>query len=184
MSDLPSLSMKLEDYLEAIYWIVEDKRVARARDIAAALSVHKSTVTSALRSLSRKGLVNYSAYEAATLTPKGREMAEDVVRRHEIIRGFFVQVLALDDKLADANACRMEHVLDSEVLERLASFAKFVNECPGTRRECLAGFKKYLTRRPKSKTQTSKRAGPRPARKASPPVEVRNGRSETLASIK
>ena len=70
MADKSSLSMKLEDYLEAIYWLVEENQVARARDIAAALSVHKSTVTSALRSLSRKGLINYSAYEAATLTPK------------------------------------------------------------------------------------------------------------------
>jgi len=163
MTDLPSLSTQLEDYLEAIFWIEEEKHVARARDIAAALSVHKSTVTSALRSLSRKGLVNYSAYEAATLTPIGREMAKDVVRRHEIIRGFFVQVLALDDKLADANACRMEHVLDAEVLERLASFAKFVNECPNTRRQCLAGFQIYLDEHRKPKKRPSKRAGPRPA---------------------
>ena len=161
MADKSSLSMKLEDYIEAIYWLVEKNHVARVRDIAAALSVHKSTVTSALRSLSRKGLINYSAYEAATLTPKGRAAAEDVARRHEIIRGFFVRVLALDDKTADANACRMEHVLDPEVLEHLAAFAKFVNSCPGTRKECLAGFKKYLKDHAKTKNQPTKRSASR-----------------------
>ena len=50
MAEKSSLSMKLEDYLEAIYWLIEKNQVARVRDIAAALSVHKSTVTSALRS--------------------------------------------------------------------------------------------------------------------------------------
>lgn len=165
MADKSSLSMKLEDYLEAIYWLVEENQVARARDIATALSVHKSTVTSALRSLSRKGFVNYSAYEAATLTPKGRVAAEDVVRRHEIIRGFFIQVLALDEKLADANACRMEHVLDPEVLERLAAFANFVSGCPDTRKECLGGFKKYLADNKKSKKPATKRPRQKTAQK-------------------
>ena len=114
--------MTMEDYLEAIAWLEGDKGVARARDIAAALSVHKSTVTAALRSLAEKGLVHYSAYEAATLTADGKKIADDVIRRHKIIRDFFTEVLAVDPGVADTNACRIEHVLDAEVLERLAEF--------------------------------------------------------------
>jgi DtxR family Mn-dependent transcriptional regulator len=144
MNALPTISTALEDYLEAIVSLVERKGTARTRDIAAALKVHKSTVTAALRSLAEKGLINYSAYEAATLTTRGRKAAEDVVRRHEIVRDFFVRVLALDEETADANACRMEHVLDSEVLERLRRFAAFVQQRPAVRRQCLAGFRKYL----------------------------------------
>ena len=82
-------------------------------------------------------------------------------RRHEIIRGFFIQVLALDEKLADANACRMEHVLDPEVLERLAAFANFVSGCPGTRKECLAGFKKYLADNKKNEKARAETAAPK-----------------------
>jgi DtxR family Mn-dependent transcriptional regulator len=122
MTEPQTVTMTMEDYLEAIAWLEGDKGVARARDIAAALSVHKSTVTAALRSLAEKGLVNYSAYEAATLTADGRKIADDVIRRHKIIRDFFTEVLAVDPLVADTNACRIEHVLDAEVLERLAEF--------------------------------------------------------------
>jgi len=139
----------LEDYLEAVWRLVDEKGVARVRDIAAALSVHKSTVSSSLKSLSEKGLVNYSPYEITTLTPRGREIAEDVVRRHEIIRDFLVQVLALEGNRADANACRAEHVLDAEVLERLACFARFVGECSSARQHCLKNFQTYYNRRSK-----------------------------------
>jgi len=126
-----------ENYLEAIFQLASRKGAARVRDIAAALSVHKSTVSASLKTLAEKGLVNYSPYEMATLTPQGREIAEDVARRHEIVRDFFVRVLALDSQQADANACRVEHVLDAEVFERLADFARSVGQCPHVRRHCL-----------------------------------------------
>jgi len=140
MAKTQTITTTLEDYLEAIAWLVGDKGVARVRDISAALSVHKSTVTATLRSLAEKGFVHYSAYEAATLTPEGRKIAEDVIRRHEIVREFFIEVLALDREMADANACRIEHVMDAEVLDRLASFARFVKECPSARQQCLKQF--------------------------------------------
>ena len=153
MTSSAPISTTGEDYLETICRLVGEKGVARVRDIAAALSVHKSTVSSSLKNLSEKGLVNYSPYEITTLTPQGREIAEDVVRRHEIIRDFFVQVLALGHDLADANACRAEHVLDAEVLERLASFARFVSECPSARQHCLKSFQTYYNRRAKQASQ-------------------------------
>lgn len=161
MSALPTISTALEDYLEAIVSLVERKGTARTRDIAAALNVHKSTVTAALRSLAEKGLINYSAYEAATLTPRGRDAAQDVVRRHEIVRDFFIRVLALNEATADANACRMEHVLDSEVMERLRRFAQYVGERPAAGRRCLAGFRKYLEEEAEPKAAKSPKAAPR-----------------------
>lgn len=144
-----SLGAPGEDYLEAIIRLVDEKGVARVRDIAAALSVHKSTVSSSLKSLSEKGLVNYSPYEMTTLTPEGREIAQDVLKRHTIIRGFFERVLSLNPELADANACRAEHVLDGEVLERLAVFARLVGECPTAGRQCLKRFRAYCSRQAK-----------------------------------
>ena len=42
------------------------------------------------------------------MTPKGKALAEDVIRRHEILRTFFVKVLAVDPKLADEGACGWE----------------------------------------------------------------------------
>jgi len=137
------LSATLEDYLEAISRLTVEKGAARVRDIARALSVHKSTVTSALRSLAEKALVNYTPYEMTTLTDKGRRVADEIVRRHEVIRRFLSEVLLVENETAAANACRMEHVMDTDVLRRLSLFAEFVKECPRTGEDWLRRFSNY-----------------------------------------
>jgi DtxR family transcriptional regulator, Mn-dependent transcriptional regulator len=137
MAQMQTVTTAMEDYLEAIARLSGETGVARARDVAAVLNVHKSTVTAAFKTLADKALVNYSAYEAASLTPEGRRIAEDVLRRHKIVRDFFTDVLALEAGVADANACRIEHVLDPAVLQRLADFAEAVKKCPKAERVCL-----------------------------------------------
>ena len=146
MPETGELSAALEDYLEAMAQVIAEKGTARVRDIAAALSVHKSSVTGALRSLSVKGLVHYAPYEIATLTPKGQEVARRIARRHEVIRHFLVEVLSVGEDLAEANACRMEHALSREVLERVRLFAEFVKRCPHCGRERLQAFQGYYER--------------------------------------
>ena len=139
-----ALSSTLEDYLETILRLIEEKGEARVNDIAEMLSVHKSTVTAALKRLSREKLVNHSPYEVTTLTPQGRQVAERVARRHEVIRDFLIDLLQVAPKSAEENACRMEHVMDKEVFERLALFARFVTECPRTGADWLGQFQSYF----------------------------------------
>ena len=144
MSGAYPLTPTLEDYLEAIGRLVARKGDAHAKDIADAVSVHISTVTTALRSLSEKGLVNYSPYQAATLTDEGRKVADRIVARHEAIRRFLSEILLVSEAAAEENACRMEHVLDREVMEHLSLFARFVRECPRTGDDWLDRFRYYL----------------------------------------
>ena len=144
MDPLSEISRTLEDYLEVIARLIGEKGVARVRDIAHALSVHKSTVSSALKSLSAKGLVEHNPYEAATLTARGQQVADEVARRHQVISRFLEEVLLIDEDMAQANACRMEHVLDKQVMERLRLFASFVKECPRTGQDWLGRFRYYF----------------------------------------
>ena len=130
MGTTAKLSASLEDYLEAIFHLVADKQVARSRDIAKRLEVNRSSVTGALQSLAEKGLINYEPYEAITLTRGGQTVAQDVVRRHEVLRDFLVKVLSVDVAMADQAACRMEHAIPPPVLERLIEFVEFVEVCP------------------------------------------------------
>ena len=128
MADLPTVSTSTEDYLEAILRLIAEKGVARVRDIAAALSVHKSTVSSAFKGLSERGLVKYSRYEITTLTALGEEIAQGVQKRHEVIRQFLSEVLGISGDVAEANACRMEHIVDADVMERLSLLVTFAND--------------------------------------------------------
>lgn len=128
--DGKEISSSLEDYLETILYLSSDQQVARARDIGAQLHVNRSSVTTALHALAKRGLINYSPYDYVTLTESGQKAAEDVAHRHAVLREFFHRVLRIEDGEANAAACQMEHALAPVVLERLASFLEFVNRCP------------------------------------------------------
>lgn len=139
-----TLSESLEDYLEAIYHIIAEKKAARPKDISRRLKVGNSSVTGALKALASRDLVNYAPYDVVTLTKRGEAVARDVVARHEALREFFVRVLAVEDGLAEDAACRMEHAIPPELLDRLVRFVDFVDRCPHGGPGLIQGFRAHL----------------------------------------
>jgi len=134
------LSASLEDYLEAIFHIIADKGAVRGKDIARRLKVKNSSVTGALKLLAGRRLVNHAPYDVITLTADGEKVAQDVIRRHEALRDFFVKVLAVDPPVADEGACAMEHWVPREILERLIQFVDFIDSCPRGGATWVRGF--------------------------------------------
>jgi len=124
------LSSSLEDYLEAVLDLVRTGRVARVRDIARRLGVGMPSVSVALKTLSARGLVNYDPYQVVTLTQRGEQLGQEITHRHTVLQGFLTDVLGVEAGVAQSNACRMEHAIDDEVLERLGDFAEFIQRCP------------------------------------------------------
>ncbi len=137
------LSSSLEDYLEAILKLEQLRRVARTKDIACVLAVSMSSVTGAMKSLVRKGLVNHDPYSFVTLTGKGKAIAGEIAMRHKTLTSFFVKVFGISPKLADENACRVEHAAGPELIERLVRFLKFLDECPLGDEGLIEGFRYY-----------------------------------------
>ena len=144
MAKKKKLTASLEDYLETLYHIIEEKQAARVKEIAHRLGVQNSSVTGALKNLSQKGYVNYAPYDVITLTDKGTEAAKDIIRRHEVMKAFIVDILCMDDdKAADDAACSMEHNVPPEVLERIIRLVEFAQICPRSGKEWIAGFKRF-----------------------------------------
>lgn len=125
-----TLSASLEDYLEAIFNLSEAKDEVHVKAIAEELGVKMPSVTGALRKLNERKLVDYRPYETVQLTEEGRRIAEKVGRCHSIFAVFFADILGLEPGVAEENACRMEHAVDDEVLERLAWYVEFTASCP------------------------------------------------------
>lgn len=144
-----TLTASLEDYLEAIYGIVQIKKAARATDIAEQLGVSRPSVTGALHSLSVKKLINYAPYDIVTLTADGEKAAKDVLRRHMVLQEFFVKVLGVDSKNAEDSACKMEHAVSKIILERLTQFVEFTQVCPRAGAKWIKGFE-YFCENPDS----------------------------------
>ncbi len=138
------ISGKLEDYLEAVWVLQERGGHAHVQDIADAVGVHKSTVSSALHSLADENMVNYEPYRAATLTDEGLAKATEIDRKHRLFRKFMTTVLMVDLKTADENACRMEHAMDTHVARRLADFMDFVEQADPASLKWLEDFKEFV----------------------------------------
>ncbi len=122
------LSSSLEDYLEALFHIIAVKGAAKAKDLASRLKVKAASVTGALHLLAAKKMINYAPYDVITLTAKGEEMAKDVIRRHSVLKDFFVKVLGIKEPAAEESACRMEHGVSPDILKRLVKFMEFLEK--------------------------------------------------------
>ena len=139
------VSASAEDYLEAIYLICNQKGVARSRDIMEHLSVSGPSVTEALQLLKKKDLVNYTPYEAITLTEQGECIAQDVLHRHVRLKEFLVEVLCVEEHVADEGACKMEHVVSEEIIDRMIRYRRFLQQdCKGKQCDQYLSFREYI----------------------------------------
>ncbi len=134
------LSESLEDYLEAILDLEQTRKVARAKDIADKLGIQRGSVTSALKNLAERELINYEPYNFTTLTPKGLKIAKEITYRHKILKDFLINVLQIDEETAEPTACRMEHTVDKKTLEKMVSFFDFIYSCPRTGKDWIQEF--------------------------------------------
>lgn len=146
MTQTEKLSASLEDYLEAIFNIISDKGAVRAKDIAKYLGVKAGSVTVALKALSKTDHINYQPYEVITLTSKGLEQAKEIIRKHEILKDFFVGILGADPKVAEEGACKIEHVIPERLIKRLISFTEFIQACPRCGSDMIEKFHGYFNK--------------------------------------
>ena len=126
---LTDLSETMQMYLKTVHDIATEKGAARVTDIARTLEVKKASVTSALRNLSSRKLVNYTPYDVVTLTEHGVQLAEELDRRYRVLHDFFVGVLGIDPQTADLDACNLEHHLSETLHQRLIGFIEYYQTC-------------------------------------------------------
>lgn len=116
------LTSNMEDYLEAVSLAADKDGVARVSDIRDMLGVKTPSVTGAMKALAEAGYVRHQPYGGIELTAKGRRTAEDVKKRHAILSRFLIQVLGVTPKTADMDACKMEHAISRETLDKLHAY--------------------------------------------------------------
>ena len=133
-TDVNAVSPSLENYLEAIHEIVRSRGVARVRDIARQLKVRMPSVNAAVTRLSQSGLVNHERYEYVELTPEGKEYARRIARRHRMLKRFLSEVLEVPGKVAEHDACQVEHVVSPETMAQLVSLMDFLDTGAGSER--------------------------------------------------
>ena len=117
------LSASLEDYLEAIAELSIQEGHAHSKEIAAKLGVKMPSVTEALRQLVEAGYIIYNVHYPVELTAAGKAVAEEIVRRHRVLKRFFTDILGLTPEKAAETACHLEHVVDEDTIARFVIFS-------------------------------------------------------------
>ena len=115
------MTKSLEDYIEVVYVLIQEKRRARVRDIATTLKVKMPSVVKGISELKKLGLVAQEPYGDVELTAKGRRIATMILNRHNKIREFLM-LIGVSRRIADKDACLMEHFLSAETLDRIREF--------------------------------------------------------------
>ncbi len=114
-----------EMYLETILRLQQRKAGVRSVDVAEELGYVKSSVSRGVNLLKKKGYILIDGETGAiTFTEEGRKRAENVYGRHRVLTAALMK-LGAEQRLAEENACRIEHVVSEEMME---IFRKFVEE--------------------------------------------------------
>ncbi|MDD2297818.1 MAG: metal-dependent transcriptional regulator [Sphaerochaetaceae bacterium] len=113
-----------EDYLEAVLELEQEHGIVRLTDVALKIGVTKPSVNRAMKILQNEGYIHQENYGNIELTAKGRLKASQVYSRHKTLTTFFGDVLKVNPEIAEADACRMEHILSAETMAKLAAFVE------------------------------------------------------------
>jgi DtxR family Mn-dependent transcriptional regulator len=141
---MTTLTSSMEDYLKAIWIIALENKVTRVKDIAKYLSVKTSSVANAIKVLSENQMVHQEPYGYIELTQKGVLMAKEIYERHKTLYKFFHGILGVDPKVADKDACEIEHHIHRKTLGRMLQFIKFVETCPEGEPLWLSSFHYFV----------------------------------------
>lgn len=107
-----------EDYLETILMLNQRMGKVRSIDVVNELGFTKASVSIAMKKLRENGYVAVDGEGNLTLLEPGREIAERIYDRHRLLTRFFVQ-LGVDEAIAAEDACKVEHVLSEQTLDKI-----------------------------------------------------------------
>lgn len=122
---MPTPSM--EDYIEQIYILIEDKGYARVSDIAEALSVHPSSVTKMVQKLDKDEYLVYEKYRGLVLTAKGKKIGKRLVYRHELLEQL-LKIIGVKDENIYQDVEGIEHHLSWDAIDRIGDLVQFFEE--------------------------------------------------------
>jgi DtxR family Mn-dependent transcriptional regulator len=120
------MSASLEEYLKAIYILIQKCSFARVTDIAKYLNYTKSSVNRALKILKAELLVKYENYGDIELTEEGTVIAKNIIKRHNTLKAFLTDVLDVDKNIAENEAKTMRHSVSENTINKLELYIQSI----------------------------------------------------------
>jgi len=136
-----SATPRLEDYLEAIYSLFEEKGYASTVDISDRLQVKPPTVTSMVQKLAKKGYLIHEPYRGMKLTERGSKLAKSVISRHQVISEF-LSMIGVGRRVAYQDTEGIEHHIQPVTFRKIERLVEFLKKNP----DQLSEIREYVDR--------------------------------------
>ena len=116
-----------EDYIETIYRLKRKNGSVRSIDVARELGFSRPSVSRAVSILKKDGYITMDDNGVLELTDKGKKKATGVYDRHKTLTKFLVETAGVSEKTAEADACRIEHIISESTFRGIKKFMKAQN---------------------------------------------------------
>jgi len=111
-----------EDYLKTILILRNENGIVRSTDVASHLKISKASVSRAMKLLCEGGFLTMEEHKQLHLTELGASVAEEIYERHRIVKELLLSI-GVPAAVAEQDACRIEHVISKETLEKVKAFS-------------------------------------------------------------
>jgi len=122
-------SVAMDDYLEQILHLIEEKGYARAVDVSKNLGISQASVTNMLQRLDAEGLVKHEKYRGTILTEEGLSIAKAIVELHETLTRF-LRLFGIDEETIYHDVEGMEHHVSKPTLNVIRALAETLEADP------------------------------------------------------
>lgn len=117
----------MEDYIEQIYILIDEKGYARVSDIAENLNVHPSSVTKMVQKLDQEEYLIYEKYRGLILTAKGKKIGERLVFRHDLLENL-LRIIGVKEENIYQDVEGIEHHLSWDAIDRVGDLVNYFEE--------------------------------------------------------
>lgn len=131
----------MDDYLEQILHLIEEKGYARPVDVSKRLGISQASVTNMLQRLDAEGLVKHEKYRGTVLTEEGQRIARAIIDRHELLTEF-LRIFDIDEDTIYRDVEGMEHHVSRATLDALRAVTETLRESTEFRERVLGKLKK------------------------------------------
>ncbi|MFM9330280.1 transcriptional regulator MntR [Paenibacillus mesotrionivorans] len=136
----------MEDYLEKIYKLIDEKGYARVSDIAEGLEVHPSSVTKMIQKLDKDNYLVYEKYRGLILTSKGKKLGKRLLDRHKLLEEF-LQIIGVQEENIYRDVEGIEHHLSADSIACIGTLLEYFTREP-SRLESLRELRTELETEP------------------------------------
>lgn len=129
-------------YLMAVHDLLNEQGYVRSADVAKQLRIARSSASLGIHMLIDRGYIKEDSNKFLTLTPEGKQLAEEILGKKVIFKRFFQDILKVKPHQAEIDTCKIEHLISSETGASLLAFMRFMSSNDPTVKKVLEKFMK------------------------------------------